>query len=101
MLYRRSYRTFLTMKIGKLVKVTGYAVYLVTEWCVKPPVVLPLSVLCKNSKFGITQDLPNSCKYVNNSEVYGSCKYDVSNFFDVRSVKIKENKVNAKTTFVK
>ena len=85
---------FLTMKTGKLVNATGCRGYLVTEWCVKPLAVVPLSVPCENSKSGISQDLPNSCKYVTNSEVYDNCKYDGSNFVDISSVN-KENKIDA------
>ena len=46
-------------------------------------VVVPHSVLRKNSKSGINEDLPHSCKYDNSSDVYTSCKYDDSNIVDV------------------
>ena len=69
-----------------------------TERCVKPTVVVPHSVLGENSKSSIIQDLPHSCKYVNSSEVYGSCKYDGSNIVDFRNVN-KEKKINVNTTF--
>ena len=92
---------FLSRKTGKPVELTGCAGYPVAEQSVQPPLVVPRSVLCENSKSCITQHLPHSCKYVyiNSSEVYESCKYNDSNIVDVRSVK-KENKINVKTTFV-
>ena len=76
----------------KLVEVFGCGGYLLTGRCVKPPVVVPHSVLGKNSKSCITRDLPPSCKYVNSFEVYESWKYDDSNIVDVRSIN-KENKI--------
>ena len=96
MLCRRSYRKFLSRKTGKLCAVTGCGGYPVTERCVKPLVVVPHSFLGKSSKSGFTQDLQHTCKYVNSSEAYGSCKYEGSNIIDVKSVN-KENKINVKT----
>ena len=99
MLCRRSYRTFLSRQTGKLVEVTRCGGYPLTERCVKPPVVVPHSVLGEIQKPSIIQDLPHSCKYVNSFEVYDSCKYDRSNIVDVRNVN-KESKINVNTTFV-
>ena len=98
MLCRRPYRTFLSRQTGKLVEVTGCGSYPVTERCVKPPVVVPHSVLGEHSKSEIIRDLPHSCKNVNSSDVYDSCKYDDSNIVDVRNVnevsKVKRAYVN-------
>ena len=89
--------TFFSRQTGKLVEVTECGGYPVMERCVEPPIVVPHSVLGENSKSGIIQDLPHSCKYVNSSDVYDSCKYDDSNIVDVRNV----NKVNkVKSTYV-
>ena len=98
MLCRRPYRTFLSRQAGKLVEFTECKGYPVTERCGKPPiVVVPHSVLDKNSKSGVIQDLPHSRKHVNSFDMYDSCKYDESNIVDVRNV----NKVNkVKSTYV-
>ena len=97
MLCRRPYRMFLSRQGGKLVEVTECKSYPVTEQCFKPPIVVPHSVLGKNSTSGVIQDLPHSCKYVNSSDMYDNCKYDESNIVDVRNV----NKVNkVKSTYV-
>ena len=88
---------FLSRQAGKLVEVTECKSYPVTEQCFKPPIVVPHSVLGKNSTSGVIQDLPHSCKYVNSSDMYDNCKYDESNIVDVRNV----NKVNkVKSTYV-
>ena len=99
MLCRRSHRTFLSRQTGKLVEVTRCRGFPVTERCVKPPVVVSHSVLAKNSKSGIIQDLPHSGKYINSSKVYDICKYDGINIADVRNVN-EENKIDVNTTFV-
>lgn len=39
---------FLSIQTEKLVEFNGFGNYPVTEQCVRPPVVVPHSVLCKN-----------------------------------------------------